>query len=283
MLEPARSRRFDRSAALVTAVVERALSDARLDDERTGLVMGTAFGSVERSVHFVQKAVLGGPRVASPAEFPHLVVSAASGNASIYLGLRGPVFAVSDRETSAESALAAATTLIGAGQATAFAAGAAEAFDGIVQVIHSRVAGPARASARGEGAAFLVVESEARALGRGVRVYARMEGPFALDARIPGTELPPPRVSDRAAVVTAALSAEHEALLGRSSWARCPRRSVLLASGHHEAAGGFALCSAAALIGAGAFDEALALGGSGAVLWITRFSRARARADEPEH
>ena len=87
---------------------------------------------------------------------------------------------------------------------------------------------------------------------------------------------------DRAAVVTAALSAEHEELLDRSAWARCSRHSVLPASGHHEAAGGFALCSAAALIGSGAFDEALALGGSGAVLWITRFSRARARADEPE-
>ena len=282
MLEPGRSRRFDRSAALATAVVERALSDARLHDEGTGLVMGTAFGSVERSVHFVRKAELGGPRVASPAEFPHLVVSAASGNASIYLGLRGPVFAVSDRETSAESALAAATTLIGAGQATAFAAGGAEAFDGIVQLIHSRVARPARVSARGEGAAFLVVESEARALERGARIYARLEGPFALDARAPGAALPPPRGIERAAVVTAAFSAEHEALLERSGWARCPRHSVLPASGHHEAAGGFALCAAAALIGSGDFDEAMTLGGSGSVLWVTRFSRARARADEPE-
>src|SRR6185503_17967538 len=82
LLDSERSRRFDRPTALVTAVVERALVEAKLDSRGTGLVVGTAFGSVERSVRFVTKAVRGGPRVASPAEFPHLVVSAASGNAS---------------------------------------------------------------------------------------------------------------------------------------------------------------------------------------------------------
>ncbi|HEX6272032.1 MAG TPA: beta-ketoacyl-[acyl-carrier-protein] synthase family protein [Polyangiaceae bacterium] len=278
LLAPERSRRFDRPTALVTAVVERALADARQDDARTGLVVGTAFGSVERTVRFIQKAVLGGPRVASPAEFPHLVVSAASGNASIYLGLEGPVFATSDRETSAESALAAAVALLSSGQATALAAGAAEAFDALVRANHARL-GPAPAKGeRGEGAAFLVVESEAAALARGARVLCRVAGPLAFDASVPDAEIPGPRVAERAVVVAGALSAEHETLVARSAWGRCVRRSVLGASGYHEAASAFALCSAAALAASARYDEALAVGGRGAVLWVTHFSRFRAES-----
>jgi 3-oxoacyl-[acyl-carrier-protein] synthase II len=276
LLEPARSRRFDRTAAFVTATVERALRDARLHAESTGLVMGTAFGSVERSVRFVQRAVLGGPRVASPAEFPHLVLSAASGNASIYLGLKGPVFAASDRETSAESALAAAVTLLSAGQAPAFAVGAVEAFDPLVQAIHPRLAREPSASARCEGAAFLVVEDEAVARFRGARVLATIEGPFAVMPLEIDAVLGSPSAPERSVVVTAVLPREHEAALDRSSWRRCPRHSVLAAAGHHEAAGGFALAAAAALVSSGHAHEVLAVGGRSAVMWITRFLRAEA-------
>jgi 3-oxoacyl-[acyl-carrier-protein] synthase II len=274
LLDPARSRRFDRTAAFATATVERAVRDARLDVASTGLVMGTAFGSVERSVRFVQKAVLGGPRLASPAEFPHLVVSAASGNASIYLGLTGPVFAASDRETSAESALAAAVALLGAGQAPAFVAGGVEAFDPLVEVIYPRLARGRVSSARGEGAAFLVVEDESFARSRGARVLARLEGPFAVAPSEIDAVVGPKAAPERSFVVTAALASEHEAALDRSSWGSCARRSVLAASGHHEAAGGFALSAAAALVGSGHADEVLAVGGRPAVLWISRFFRA---------
>jgi 3-oxoacyl-[acyl-carrier-protein] synthase II len=277
LLDPLRSRRFDRTAALATAVVERALADAGLGASGTGLVMGTAFGSVERSVRFVQKAVLGGPRVASPAEFPHLVVSAASGNASIYLGLRGPVFAVSDRETSAESALAAAVALLSLGQAEAFAVGAVEAFDAMVEAIHPRLGRPTGDSERGEGAAFVVVERETTALARGAHLLARIDGPFAFAIEQGGGELAPPASPERSMVVTAAFSREMEAFLERSSWARCRRRSVLSASGHHEAAGGFALCAAISLVSAGVCDEVLTVGGRPSVVHCTRFSRIEER------
>jgi 3-oxoacyl-[acyl-carrier-protein] synthase II len=274
LLDPTRSRRFDRTAALATAVVERALDDAELRTPGTGLVMGNAFGSVERSIRFVQKAVTGGPRVASPAEFPHLVVSAASGNASIYLGLRGPVFAVSDRESGAESALSAAVSLLSAGQAKAFAAGAVEAFDTTVQAIHARLGLASGATERSEGAAFLIVEDEDAARARGARVLAKIDGPFALAVGSAGAELAPPETPERAMVVTAALSAEHRAFLERSPWGRCRRGSVLRASGRHEAAGGFALCAAASLLATGLWDEVLAVGGRASVLYCTLFSRA---------
>src|SRR5690606_775618 len=86
-LDPARTRRFDRASALVTLGATRALASAGLSPSGVGLVAGTAFGNVERSVAFLRRLFERGPRFASPAEFPHLVPSAPSGNASIYAGL----------------------------------------------------------------------------------------------------------------------------------------------------------------------------------------------------
>jgi hypothetical protein len=48
---------------------------------------------------------------------------------------------------------------------------------------------------------------------------------------------------------------------------------VIATSGHHEAAGGFALAGAAALVASGRANEVLAVGGRPAFLWITRFQR----------
>jgi 3-oxoacyl-[acyl-carrier-protein] synthase II len=273
LLDPSRSRRFDRAAALVTVGAESALAEARLDAARSGLVVGTAFGSVQRSVRFVEKAASGGPRAVSPAEFPHLVVSASSGNASVYLGLRGPVLAVSDRETSAESALATAVALIEGGQVDACVAGGVEAYDSVVQAIHPKLERRGQGP-RGEGAAFVVVESEAEARARKAPVLARLEGPWSFAAEDLARELEAPATLERAVVVTGSLSREHELLLDASTWGPCTRRSVLAASGQHEAAGGFALGAAAALVAAGRADEALAVGGLGSRLWVTRLSRA---------
>jgi hypothetical protein len=86
------------------------------------------------------------------------------------------------------------------------------------------------------------------------------------------TELGAPVTPERAVVVTAALPREHAALLESSAWGRSARRSVLRASGDHEAAGAFALAAAAALVASGAFEEALAVSGRASTLWITRFS-----------
>ena len=155
---------------------------ARGRDDSTGpdagLVMGTAFGSVERSVRFVEKApCVGGPRVASPAEFPAPRRFRRLRQRVDLPRARGPVFAVSDRETSAESALAAAVALLGAGQATAFAAGAVEAFDPIVQAIHASSAGRAAASAAARERRSSSSKARLRRDRRGARMLARIEGP----------------------------------------------------------------------------------------------------------
>lgn len=252
-LDPARSRRFDRASALVTLGVERALAGARLKSAGVGLVAGTAFGNVERSVAFLRRVFERGPRFASPADFPHLVPSAPSGNASIHSGLTGPVISVSDLSTSAETALEVARGFVELGLAGAVVAGSAEPEDGIVaHVLGPLLAG--RPAAADEGAGFVVIESRAHAEGRGAPVLAELAA-IAIDAR----ELSSPRDAARARVILAEDDAADQLLAG-SPWAEVARLSLGEHVGRHEARGAFALSAAAALIASGHAEEVLAVG-----------------------
>jgi len=254
--------------------VERALADAGLEASRAGLVAGSAYGSVERSVEFVRRALEKGVRRANPAEFPHLVASAGPGNASLYLGLRGPVLGAAGSEASAESALDTALSLLGFADG-GLVAGAAEALDPIV----TAVLGPLRTAAgvveRGEGAGFLVLEWADDARRRGARVCAVVEPPRWLPPGESWDELLPPRDVSRAAVVTGALARDAFASLVESSWGGARRRSALELSGFHEAVGGVALVMAASLVATGDVDEALACNGRDGT-WVTRFTRQEA-------
>ena len=122
-------------SAIVVATAEGALRDAQREPAETGFVVGSAFGDVERSVRFLQKVLGQGPKFASPAEFPQLIASTGSGNASIYLGLTGPCLSVSEFGTSGQSAVSVAISLLELGLAPALLAGAAEARDAIVDAV----------------------------------------------------------------------------------------------------------------------------------------------------
>lgn len=278
-LDPERSRRFDRAAAFATLGAELALTDASLAADGCGLVVGNAYGNVERSVRFVTRVVERGVRRASPAEFPHLVASAASGNASIYLGLTGPVLGVADGAASAEAAFGVALALLAAGQAERFVAGGADGFDPIVgSVLGDHVTELGRIP-RSEGAGFLVLETPESARARGGRILAWVEAQLSLRAADEfSTHLPAPVNPERARVVTGALSREHQRWLAASAWGGCARSSVLPSSGFHEAVGGVALAAAVAGLARGEAEEVLACGSSRGTLWLTHFRRAEPQA-----
>ena len=99
-LDAARARRLDRAAKLAT-VAAGAVSAPR---EGTGMILGNAFGNLDACAAFMHRLIEKGPRLASPAEFPNLVPSSPVGHTSIYLALRGPVFATQDLAASGESA-----------------------------------------------------------------------------------------------------------------------------------------------------------------------------------
>jgi 3-oxoacyl-[acyl-carrier-protein] synthase II len=268
-LDPERSRRFDGSAALVTHLAERALSRAKLGGSGVALAAGTAFGAVERTVRFMLRVAERGVRRANPAEFPHLVASAPSGNASIYLGLSGAAFGVPGGATAAEAALAAAIGWLTNGDARAVVAGAAEAFDPVVAALVVSEPMADGALDRSEGGGFVVVETDSGAKTRGARAYAEIEGPWPLDPDgvFPA---PPPRRAERALVIARPRDRSAAALLASSSWAACELRP-LFGTGFHEAQSAVAFAAAAALVARGLFDEVLVVGSSAHTVWATLF------------
>jgi 3-oxoacyl-[acyl-carrier-protein] synthase II len=224
-------------------------------------------------VTFVQTALKKGPRRVAPAEFPHLLPSAPAGNASIYHGLSGPVFATSDLAASAEAALLLACDWIDVGVAPAFVAGSAEPFDASVAAVLGPVCEGEGALPRSEGAASMLLESLESARARNARPCAivrsrrQIASSFVEEARID----PPVNVA-RAMVVISQNLGKLETLLARCGWSNVQVRSVVERTGWHEAAGGFAIAAAVALIMERGADEVLVIGQSGARAYLVHLT-----------
>ncbi len=266
LLDQERSRRFGRASALVVACSEHALRDAALEPAGTGFVGGSAFGDVQRSVRFLQKVLGQGPRFASPAEFPQLVASTGSGNASIYLGLTGPCLSVSEFGTSGESAVSVAIALIELGLATAVVAGSGEARDAIVDAVLGGVVG----APRSEGAGFVVLEALSAARSRGRVPLARVTEHRALRGD-PGPTLSalsgPP---ERACVISGFLPAAVAGALARSAWRDVRTHVIPALLGFHEAIGAVALSIAVSEVASGHAQQVLVVTGDVDTFYLTR-------------
>lgn len=258
LLDPERSRRFDRGSALAAA---GSVALAPPGGVGTGLVLGTAFGNVERTMAFLTRARERGPRQVPPAEFPHLVPSAPAGNASVYAALTGPVFAVGDLALSAEAAFAAGCELIELGVSARVVVGAIASRDAIIE----RVLGPLlepggfELDGRGAGAGFILLEALPSDAAADVVVLGRYRGAYSPPglAAVPN----PPRA--RAAVVLGAIGRELRAALSQSAWADVTRCELSEQHHFHEALGALALAEAARQLrdGAGSVDQVLVLSG----------------------
>jgi 3-oxoacyl-[acyl-carrier-protein] synthase II len=268
-LDPERSRRFDSSTACAARLGELLLRDAELDASNVGLVLGGAYGPVERSLKFLERIVSRGLRFAAPAEFPHLVNSASAGNVSIYLGTRGPAVSISALGSSGEAAFDAACNLVELGSCEAALASAIELADPIVAELWPR---EGRQRERSQGGATMLVESESAARARGRRVLCKVgerrwfHGAPSLACFDAGA------AAERSVVVFALHDDGLEAAVTNSRWARAPRH-FLDANGYFEALGANALARAVELIGAGA-RRALVLGSDAGRSFVTLLSAA---------
>jgi 3-oxoacyl-[acyl-carrier-protein] synthase II len=262
-LDAGRARRLDRAARLGVVAVERALREAGGGERETGLVLGSAFGNVDGSAAFMHRIFEKGPRSASPAEFPNLVPSSAVGHVSIYLGLRGPVFATADLATSGESAFVQALQLMAAGEATRVVAGAAEAKGDIVgRILASLFAhAPSQAgAARSDIAAAVVAETEADARRRGARIVARVRQTLEWRGDTPRwRDVVAPRGA-RAEVVLARPNGGSGPLLEGSAWSSCAPLVCAPVLGESDGLGLVALAVAVGRIAARRADEVLVLG-----------------------
>ncbi len=275
LLDPARSRRFDAQTSLVAAGADAALRSAALGPEAAGLVAGTAFANVERTVAFVRTLAEKGPRRAPPADFPHLVPSAASGNASIYLGIAGPVLTTSDRDASADAALSIACDWVAAGFADAVVAGSAEPLDVYVRDVLGPVCGGARGVARGEGSSWVVLESAAAPLRPGMKRLAEVRERIQSSlAELDRVAIDKPARAERALVLCQWDAPQIDWFLARSEWQSASRLAMTERAGAHDGVGGFAWVTAAGLLSSGKIDEALIVGGNTERVYVTRLVRA---------
>ena len=263
LLDLDRARRLDRPARLGAIVAGRALAEAEgLELEKTGVILGSSFGSIDASAAFMHRIFSKGPRLASPAEFPNLVPSSPVGHVSIYLGLRGPVFAAAELGASGECAAMQAVELIAAGEADAIAAGDIEEANGIVERAMNALFAPAGGDGAGkrEGGGAVVVEAEESARARGVKPIARIAEFTSWHEGGRAPVLPAPRADVSAVVVTPGESPELEALLASSPWKETPRVVCAGSGGEHEALGAIALSAAVSRIARGDAQDALVVG-----------------------
>ncbi len=90
--KPLRFGRLDRLTQIAIIAAQAAIEESGcppLDDDRAGVVLGTAFGSHLTNETFQRLINQEGEEGASPALFPYTLPSAACGEISIYLGLKG--------------------------------------------------------------------------------------------------------------------------------------------------------------------------------------------------
>jgi 3-oxoacyl-[acyl-carrier-protein] synthase II len=174
-LEPDRSRRFDRLTALSCTGAKRALSRAGLDSAQVGLVVGNALGNVERLAGYLGRLSAKGPRGIPPAEFPHLVPSSVAGNASIYLGLSGPVATVSDKELCSDVAFDLACGCLQQGLVKAMLTGVVEAHDtGIERICDPFGCLPILCPTKREVSNWFVIEAEEQVRARDHQALAKV-------------------------------------------------------------------------------------------------------------
>ena len=274
-----KTRRFDRRAQTGLFGVAGLVHDV-VDGADAGLVIGTAHGSLHRSSHFLADLSTKGPRRVSPAEFPHLLPSAAAGNISIALGLRGPVLTVLDGESSSEAALASATSMLELGLAPRMIAGASQTHDAAIALAGNEGSTSANANANAndsdpdsptvddEHGAWLQVEAESHAIGRGARIHAWLTAVLTTDtdddadvadqlARSPC--LQNPRAVERSVVLVsgARTASAFARMLEPTGWRSVPLRSLPFDTGTREAAGLRLVASALDSLARREVDEAL--------------------------
>ena len=174
-LDPDRSRRFDRATALVCIGVKQALAGSGLDVAHVGMMVGNALGNVERLRGYLLRLSAKGLRGIPPAEFPHLVPSALAGNASIYLGLRGPVTTLSDEGLCNDIALDLACGCLQLGLAEALVAGVVESRDaGVNYIADPFGAHSGSAPNRSDVSNWFLLQTQDLAQARGQVVLARI-------------------------------------------------------------------------------------------------------------
>lgn len=181
-------------AAARMAVADAGLSGKLAQDGRSGVYAGCGIGGLEVLEENMQILAERGPERVSPFFIPHFIGNMAAGFVAIHFGLTGPNLTFATACAASAHAIGEAFRRIRDGYADMMLAGGSEAVIsksclagfGAMRALSRRNDAPDRASRPfdkdrdgfviGEGACFLVLESERQARERGARIYAHIRG-----------------------------------------------------------------------------------------------------------
>jgi len=193
--EAKRMARFTQMAIVAAAQAweQSGLQDAGFDPERVGVVLGSGMGGLDVICEQHEELRTNGPRSVSSLFIPKTIINTTAGLIAIRYGLVGPCFALVTACASGADAIGHAYYAIREGRLDAVLVGGAESVmtELAVQGFHqmgalSESTDPSRASipfdkerqgfVMGEGAAFLLLESEESARKRGATVLGELAG-----------------------------------------------------------------------------------------------------------
>jgi 3-oxoacyl-[acyl-carrier-protein] synthase II len=191
------ARRLARCTQFAIATTGQALIDANLEitpenQTQIGVVMNSGGGGVSDMEDATLKLLEQGPRTASPFLITKIMLNAVSSSISIEFGTMGPLYSSALACASGNHAVLVAYHIIQRGEADVMIAGGTEATISPVifasfermGALSKRNDDPERASRPfdkerdgfvfSEGAASLILESEAHAKARGARIYGEV-------------------------------------------------------------------------------------------------------------
>ena len=197
-IDARKRKRLDRFTQFAIVAGAQAVEDSAvdlnaLDPYRCGVIIGSGVGGLSEIEEAYDKLCLGPSRL-SPLMIPRMMVNAASGQLSIYFGIRGPTSAVATACASASNAIGDSFKAIQRGDADLMITGGSEAaitrlgLGGFVamRALSQRNDSPQEASrpfskdrdgfVLSEGAGLLVLEEYEQAAKRGARIYGELLG-----------------------------------------------------------------------------------------------------------
>ncbi len=169
------------------------LEDGTYDAERVGVVIGSGMGALDDICEQYDELRERGPRSVSSLFIPKAIINTAAGTIAITLGLHGPCYGIVTACSSGADAIGQAYYAVKEGRLDAVLVGGVESVmtELAVQGFHqmqalSESTDPKRASipfdkdrdgfVMSEGAAFMLIESEAHAASRGANVLGELAG-----------------------------------------------------------------------------------------------------------
>lgn len=199
LIPPKEAKRMDLFIIYALLAADQALRDAALDLEQVnrdevGVIVGSGIGGLYIMEEQHKVLLEKGPGRVSPFLIPRLICNMASGQVSIFFGLRGPSNCPVTACATGTHAIGDAFKIIQRGQATAIVAGGTEGaitplgiagFENM-KALSSRNDSPQTASrpfdkerdgfVMGEGAGVLLLEELDHAKARGARIYGEIVG-----------------------------------------------------------------------------------------------------------